>query len=398
MSILEEKSNISYPKKRLSYTWLVVFSSFAVIGAISWSIQLTQGLQMTNLTTQNMWGLYIIGFMIFTGVAAGSLFFTSIPYLFGLEEFKDYTRISAYLATISSTVAASLFIIVDIGSPARAWLFITSGNFTSPMFWDFIVLVSYMVISLIFTYQLTLVHKGKKSEKTVIPISIAAFIAGIAVIITSFVFSFQVSRPLWNTPMQPLSFLVSALLVALSVLILLGVILNKRGYIKLSQTSLIKMGKVAATLLVFELLIVSTEVAMGLYPGAGGEYEIFTWLVSGDGAIGFWLQIAMIITGIFLLGTKLGQQNVKGILAGAIFAIGAVYLLKSNLLQAEFAHSLLSFPGPEVYGDNKGYYMPSLLEVGLSVGIVSLGALLLQLGLYKYDLGTTKSETMKFKG
>src|SRR5690606_9949567 len=122
---------------------LAVFSVLAVIGVVCWILQLTKGLQMTNLGTTNMWGLYITGFMIFTGVAAGSLFFASVPYLFRLDEFKPYCRISAYVGAVSSIVAASLFIIVDIGNPERVWLFITSGNFTSPMFWDFIILLSY---------------------------------------------------------------------------------------------------------------------------------------------------------------------------------------------------------------------------------------------------------------
>ncbi|MCO1601197.1 NrfD/PsrC family molybdoenzyme membrane anchor subunit [Desulfosporosinus nitroreducens] len=55
-----------------------------------------------------MWGLYIVGFMIFTGIAAGSLLFAATPYLFKLEEFKPYSRIASYLGAVASIVAASL--------------------------------------------------------------------------------------------------------------------------------------------------------------------------------------------------------------------------------------------------------------------------------------------------
>lgn len=365
---------------------LAVFSVLAVIGVVCWILQLTKGLQMTNLGTTNMWGLYITGFMIFTGVAAGSLFFASVPYLFRLDEFKPYCRISAYVGAVSSIVAASLFIIVDIGNPERVWLFITSGNFTSPMFWDFIILLSYMVISVIFTRQLILVHEGKKDEKSVKPIAVLAFAAGILVFVTSFVFSFQTARPMWNTPAQPLSFLLAAFAVALAVLIILAFILNKIGYIHMPVPLISKMAKLCALLLAAELLIIIGEVLVGLYPGAGGEYEAVSWLVAGGGAIRFWLEMAAVVGALILL-TRQASEKGGTILFGAIFAFAAVYLIKSNFLQAELFHPLLNYAGPVMYGDGAFYYIPSLIEIGVSVGIVSLGAFLLVIGLRALKLG-----------
>lgn len=365
---------------------LAVFSVLAVIGVVCWILQLTKGLQMTNLGTTNMWGLYITGFMIFTGVAAGSLFFASVPSLFRLDEFKPYCRISAYVGAVSSIVAASLFIIVDIGNPERVWLFITSGNFTSPMFWDFIILLSYMVISVIFTRQLILVHEGKKDEKSVKPIAVLAFAAGILVFVTSFVFSFQTARPMWNTPAQPLSFLLAAFAVALAVLIILAFILNKIGYIHMPVPLISKMAKLCALLLAAELLIIIGEVLVGLYPGAGGEYEAVSWLVAGGGAIRFWLEMAAVVGALILL-TRQASEKGGTILFGAIFAFAAVYLIKSNFLQAELFHPLLNYAGPVMYGDGAFYYIPSLIEIGVSVGIVSLGAFLLVIGLRALKLG-----------
>lgn len=365
---------------------LAVFSVLAVIGVVCWILQLTKGLQMTNLGTTNMWGLYITGFMIFTGVAAGSLFFASVPYLFRLDEFKPYCRISAYVGAVSSIVAASLFIIVDIGNPERVWLFITSGNFTSPMFWDFIILLSYMVISVIFTRQLILVHEGKKDEKSVKPIAVLAFAAGILVFVTSFVFSFQTARPMWNTPAQPLSFLLAAFAVALAVLIILAFILNKIGYIHMPVPLISKMAKLCALLLAAELLIIIGEVLVGLYLGAGGEYEAVSWLVAGGGAIRFWLEMAAVVGALILL-TRQASEKGGTILFGAIFAFAAVYLIKSNFLQAELFHPLLNYAGPVMYGDGAFYYIPSLIEIGVSVGIVSLGAFLLVIGLRALKLG-----------
>lgn len=363
---------------------IFVFAILAVIGAVSWWFQLREGFVITNLSTLNMWGLYVSGFMIFTGVAAGSLIFAAVPFLFKLDEYKPYTRIAAFLALVS-TIVAGFFITADIGNPQRAWLFITSGNLSSPILWDFIILSIYTILSIIFIRQLLLVEDKKKEEGSLMPIALLSFIAGMLVVITSLVFTLQVARPLWNSPMQPLSFLIAALVATLAVLIILLVVLNKNGYINMPVNLLSKMGKLAAVLLCVELIFVFSELFIGLYAGAGHEYSTVQWLVIGDGAIGFWLQIAAMAIAIILLSKKHSQVG-GGLLAGAMTAMVAIYLIKSNLLQAELFNPTLELPGPAHYGETTGAYIPSLLEIGLSVGLISFGICLLLVGIQKLNL------------
>ena len=79
-------TNVVQPK--LSIIWTIIFAAEALLGLVCWGLQLSQGLQLTDLNVMNMWGLCIVGFMIFTGVAGGSLFFASVPHLFDLSEFN----------------------------------------------------------------------------------------------------------------------------------------------------------------------------------------------------------------------------------------------------------------------------------------------------------------------
>ncbi|UWG96697.1 polysulfide reductase NrfD [Dehalobacter sp. DCM] len=373
-------------KTASSNLWLIIFAVVAVIGMICWGVQLGKGLQMTNLGVTNMWGLYIVGFMIFTGVAAGSLLFASVPYLFNLTGFKPYSKIASYLGAVSSIIAASLFIIVDIGNPERVWLFITSGNLSSPMFWDFIMLLAYMVISVIFTRMLILAAEGKADEKSLKPIALVAFIAGILVTVTSFVFCFQIARPMWNNPVQPLSFLIAALVLSLAVLVILASVLNKTGYIKMPVEMLTKMGRLMGILLCAELVIALAEVLVGLYPGSGEHYQAALWLAAGKGAPGFWLELITLLAAILLV-LKKGPVKAQTLLAGAIIALIAIFLVKNNLLQAQLFNPLLTYPGPPMVGSVSGPYFPSLVEIGLSLGIIALGCLLLNLGLRILKLG-----------
>lgn len=207
------------------------------------------------------------------------------------------------------------------------------------------------------------------------------------VVVTSFVFTFQIARPLWNTPAQPFSFLVAAFAAALAVFILLAFTLKKSGYLSMKINLLAKIGKVIALLLSIEFILVSVEALIGLYPGEGEEFQAFMWLVTGDGAVAFWLSIAALIGAIVLLSKKVRTEKGGSLIAGAILGLAAIILIKSNLLQSELFNPLLSYPGPEMYGDMAGPYYPSLLEIGVSLGIISLGALLFMLGLRWLNLG-----------
>jgi molybdopterin-containing oxidoreductase family membrane subunit len=363
-----------------------VFAVLVIIGLVCWIMQLSQGLQLTNLNNYNTWGLYIIGFMLFTGIAAGSLLFTSAAWLLpGLAEFRPYTRISAFTGAIGSVVAAGLFIIVDIGNPERAWFIVTRLHITSPMFWDTVILAAYVIIGIIYTRQLLLVKAGKREEKSLRPISIIAFCAGLLVMVTSFVFALQVARPLWNNPVQPLSFLAAALVAALALLSIILLALNSSGYITISRESLARIGRWAGAALVFELCVVLGEIILGAYAGAGEASRVVVWLTSGAGAPFFWLELIAIILGIVLLFNRSLCAPL-----GSPVALVAVFLVKYNLLQAQLLNPLLNYAGPPGYsGVTAGAYLPSLIEVGVSLGVIALGCLLVLLGLSKLKLGNS---------
>ena len=366
-----------------------------VVGLVCWFLQLTKGLQLTNLNNYSTWGLYIIGFMVFTGIAAGSLIFASSAYLFqGMAEYKPYTRIAAFVGAIGSVVAAGLFIIVDIGNPERAWYIITQANISSPMFWDTLILGAYVIIGILFTRQLMAVHAGQKGEKSLKVISVVSFIAGLSVMVTSFVFALQVARPLWNNPAEPVSFLAAALVAALSLLIIIFVTLNKSSYIAISLDKLGKLGKLTAVFLFFELFVVLGETAIGLYAGSGEEAEIIHWLVKGEGAPFFWVEVIAIVVGLVLLLSK----KPGTLVSGSAISIFAIFMIKYNLLQAQLLNPLIAYAGPPGYSGGEGVYLPSLIEVGVAVGIVSLGVLLVMVGLDRLSLGFKSGQSVSGLG
>ena len=135
--------------------------------------------------------------------------------------------------------------------------------------------------------------------------------------------------------------------------------------------------------LFFELFVVLGETAIGLYAGAGEESAIIHWLIAGEGAVFFWVELVAVIAGLVLLFNK----NPKTLVLGAAVAIFGIFMIKYNLLQAQLLNPLISYAGPPGYGGGEGVYLPSLIELGVSIGIISMGGLLVMIGLDKLNLG-----------
>lgn len=374
------------------YIWMGCFALLAVIGLFFWIKQITQGMQLTNLNNYNVWGIYIVGFMLCTGLAAGMLIFASSAFLFpSMKEFKPYTRLAVFTGAICSVVAAGFFIIVDIGKPERVWNIITNARIGSPLFWDTIILAAYTVIGIIFTRQLLLIEDKKEDESSLKAITIIAFIAGLLVSVTSFVFAMWQARPLWNTAVQPFSFLAAAIVVAFALLVIVLFGLNKSGYISISEEKLAKLGQVAGVFLLIELGVVISELILGLHESTDELGKIINWLVNGEGAPFFWVEIICILVGIVLLFGKKTWMLV----AGAVFGIAAIFMIKYNFLQAQLLNPLITYAGPPGYSGGEGTYLPSLIEVLVAVGIFSLGGFLVTLGLSRLRLGNPNGEAKK---
>lgn len=372
---------------RIFFVWMAIFAILAVVGISFWIRQVTTGFQVTDLNNYNVWGLYIIGFVMCTGLAAGMLLFASSAFLFkGMAEYRPYARLAVYTGAICSVVAASFFILVDVGNPERAWNIITNAKIQSPLLWDTIILAAYAVIGIIFTRQSILVEEGKKNESSLRVISIIAFIAGLLVTLTSFVFAMWTGRPLWNTPVQPLSFLAAAVVIGFALLVIILAALNKSGYITISEESLRKLGRLAGVFLLVELAVILSELAIGLYSSTSEVGRIISWLVKGEGAPFFWAEIICILVALALLFGKKIWLTVPG----AVIALVAIFMIKYNFLQAQLLNPLISYAGPPGYSGGEGTYLPTLVEILVTVGILSLGGLLVTLGMSNLNLGESK--------
>lgn len=318
----------------------------AVAGVGAWIYQLMQGMAVTGLGNQVVWGLYIAGFFAAVGAGAGLLS------LVGLSEFmpliESGKRERALSLALVSFIAAGLLIMMDLGSPGRILRMITAFEVSSLMTWDFWLLVLTGVIALVY---LLAVRKGGSQPV----LGVLAVVSAAAVVaVEGWMLSVLAFRPLFAGGLTVFSFLISALAAGLG----LGLLIMKE---KAQLQDILKI------VLIANLTLVLAEVLTGLLTGN----EEIALVLSGSAAPGFWLHLILGIAlplGMLFAGMR---QDV----AGGLVVLG-VLAEKVWMLEAGQALPMLELPA--------GSYSSSWVEILALIGVVSFGVLLFQ--IYKNTL------------
>ena len=332
----------------------IALAALCVLGAACYLLQFVLGEDITHMNNFVPWGLYIVGFMCFTGLAAGALLLIGLAWLTdGLAELRPYTRILLICGVLCGLAGAGAFIFVDLGNPQRGIYMMLSPNPTSPQVWDAAVLSLYGLTGILLGRQAWLIAQGRRTAASMRPLALLAVIAGLLVM----------AAPSWNEPGEPLSFLFAAAIIALAVLSLVLLHLGRVGYAPVPERSLRCMIRVTAVLLILELLYAISDVCIALYAPHGEAAQVVFWQLAGAGAVPYWLEIMLLVVSIWLLvrGKQPRQWQ-----AGAMTSLLAVLFVKYNLLVAAQLHPLLGYAGPSAYNP------PALLAAASLLGIEAL--------------------------
>jgi formate-dependent nitrite reductase membrane component NrfD len=110
---------------------------------------------------------------------------------------------------------APLPLLIHVGKPLRAWRLFYEINLLSPISWGSFLLTLYPLNCIIYTFFLF--RENRKMSRLFGMIGIFLALAYYAY--TGFILSFATARPLWNTALMPVMFLVAAITSGLALLI-----------------------------------------------------------------------------------------------------------------------------------------------------------------------------------
>ncbi len=402
-------SDIMSPLETTPGLWwfaaMAIASLASLWGFYSIYITVTKGIGTWGVNNTVGWGWAIINFVWWIGIGhAGTAF--SIFLLILRQRWRTSINRAAEAMTVVAVGCAALFPALHMG---RIWLafFIipypnTRGplwvNYNSPLFWDFIAISAYLLISFSFWYLGMLPDFATIRDKTTSKVKKAVYgffsmgwtggshqwirfeglsfiLGGIAAVLVVSVHSivatdFAVSvEPGWHTTLFPPYFVVGAIFsgfaMVLTLMILMRNLFNLKAYVTDSHLDAI------ARILIFISLIMGssylTEIFVAWY--SGNQYEIFTFFhnrITGEFTIQFWTMFISnaIIPQLFWF-KRIRKSAIALFMISIIINIG-MWFERFNIVITSLSNDYLP--------SNWASYSPTLIEVGIYVGTLGLFA------------------------
>jgi molybdopterin-containing oxidoreductase family membrane subunit len=392
---------------RAPMVWIGVLVALILIGLAVWIYQLTQGLQITHMRDNVIWGLYIITFMFFVGLSAGGLIIASAGRLFGVERFRPIVRL-AVLEAAATIATAAILIIPDLGRPGMIYNLFIHAHWMSPMIWDVTIILVYLVLSLTYLWLYTrrdLAARGSwmalgtkdtgeaarahDYHLTYVLAWIALPAAVLVHSITAWIFGLQISRGFWYSAIMPPLFICSALVSGLALVIVVALIVRRTGRVSFDDDLVSYLGGLLAVFVAVEGFLVLSEVLAGYYPGI--PTDAVHQLFSGRYAPGFAVEIIVGLVLPFLLMAIAAVRRRPGwVAAASVLALIGIFVHRANLIVIGLGHAPLPLaPGTPLgtpAADGSSFatisvYFPSVWEFLIVLGILGLSALLFTIGV-----------------
>ncbi len=120
-------------------------------GVVAYGIQFFGGLGTAGYSDRAFWGIYEANLVAFIAVSYGGALVSAILRLTQAKWRAPITRLAESMAVFSLLVGM-LFALIHLGRPDRVLLMILTPQVGSPIVWDFVVIATYMVATMIFLY------------------------------------------------------------------------------------------------------------------------------------------------------------------------------------------------------------------------------------------------------
>jgi len=365
--------------------WTWIFGLLVVIGGgvACWFWQFSEGLTITGLSRDVVWGFYIAQFTFLVGVAASAVMVVLPYYLHNYKAFGKMTILGEFLA-IPAVIMCMLFIFVDMGMPNRILNVFLHPSPRSMMFWDTVALSGYLVLNVIIsTFTLSAERREEPPPKWLKPVILLSIPWAVSIhTVTAFLYSGLAARPFWLTAILAPRFLASAFAAGPAILILLAFFVRRVSTFDAGRQAIDTLAKIVTYAMAINVFFVLMEVFTALYSNIPEHVSHFQFLfmgLEGENTLAPWMwlsSILAVISLIVLINPKT-RTNHSWLLFGCVAVVFSLWIDKGlGMVIAGFVPNPL---GQVVH------YAPSLPELMISFAIYAIGLLVLT-ALYKIAL------------
>ncbi len=354
----------------------VLFTSFLVV--------YLNGQQVWGISNAVPWGQLITLDIYFIGLSAGAIVVSGLSYVLKREEYKPIGRIAVFMGLLIFT-GAMVCVLVDLGRPEKFWRLFMYGylnNMTSMFAINSIWYGGYILLMLVYLW---LAMENKTKLAMIIGTIDVLWAVGVHSF-TGAIFGLIGTRDILFSPIKPFEFITAALTSGTALLTLVVVATFKFTKRNLDNKVIFSLARLLSVIIIVLFVMVFFDKLTHIYfPEREGAIFLFTgpywWL--------FWIfQIGMgiVLPLIILFHPKL-SKSIRWVVIACVSVVLGVLGERAAITIPGTAQIQQLYPG-EIQGvwGASGIFPITLWETTLTLGIVSLIALLFMLGLKYLEL------------
>lgn len=350
------------------------------------------------------WGLWVAFYLFFVGLTAGAFLITIMTYVFGFKRLEKVGPLAAFTVLVA-LVCEIIFISLDLGHMFRVYRFLISPNFGSLMTW-FVLFTNIMLVIYALecffllrgrlvswsrekrtgssVYRLLALNKSsytaedsERDHRIVRGLSILSLPAGLLFYGTNGAFfAILLNRPIWNSALTPLLFVLAALLSGGALItFLISVFLRDEEIVK-------TLGRTIFLILILFLLVEFIQIFIGYQTGIVAVMASLDSIISGAHWGTFWLVHVLIggLIPIVLFAT--GPNNTKAITWACFLIVVTFAAVRYNFLIPDLAvYKLEGLENTFFHERLRTEYSPTLNEWLVSLWVISFGILVFISGM-----------------
>ncbi|HTY22406.1 MAG TPA: NrfD/PsrC family molybdoenzyme membrane anchor subunit [Desulfomonilaceae bacterium] len=361
------------------YFWMTLLAVLAIIGIASYVKQLQVGLIATGMQNYVSWGLYIGNFTFLVGVAAAAVLLIIPAYVYDFGPIKEIVIVGEALA-VSALLMCLMFVTADLGRPDRFWHLIPGlGILSLPrslLAWDIVVLNGYLLLNLAIPGYLLwkAYHDRPVNMRFILPFILLSIPWAVSIhTVTAFIYNGLAARPFWNASILAPRFLASAFCSGPALVILLYQLVRNYTKFHVKDEALFKIAEMIAIAMAINLFLLGAEFfkelysdthhlapLQYLYKGLHGKGMFVPWI---------WTALAFNVTAFVIFLIPATRKNFATLNLGCVLIIVGIWIEKGMGL---IIPGFIPAPLGEVWE-----YVPTTVEILVSMGIWSIGLLIL---------------------
>jgi Ni/Fe-hydrogenase subunit HybB-like protein len=376
--------------------WLTSLTIAFAIGVICMVIVLVRGLQVTGLSDRVPWGLWITLDLSAIALGAGAFTFSAAVYLFRIKPLEVLARPAVFIGFLGYS-SAMLALAMDIGRPDRFWHPIVYWNVHSVLWeitWCVILYSTVLVLEVLAVVGDSRLGKRWPGLQKIGHIShrltpvLAVIGMGLSLLHQSSLgatYGVLSGRAIWFKPSLPVMFIISAVAGGMSLTMFLSMLVGRLRGVQFLPDKICRgvTRTIGFITLGYLYIKIWDWAATSYYSHSPASADILSRLhATTPYTTTFWgveVLLGGLAPAMILLLPNLCKRKSLVMLALGLIVIGVVVNRWNTTLSGLIAPPDWS---PGVLGNIVAVsYFPSIVEIGVAIGIVSYAWLGFTLGV-----------------